>query len=103
MEIEKIRNTTPAELAQQLRATNDELFQLKFRMRMGQTESLKKIRQLRQDLARIKTVARERELGLGNVEKSVATKSAAPVAAAKAPAKKAIVKKSAAKKSAAKK
>jgi large subunit ribosomal protein L29 len=31
-------------------------------MRMGQTESLKKIRGLRKDIARIKTVARQREL-----------------------------------------
>jgi ribosomal protein L29 len=29
---------------------------------MGQTESLKKIRGLRRDIARVKTIAREREL-----------------------------------------
>ena len=63
MDAEKIRNTTDAELAHQLHEVNDELFQLKFRLRMGQTESLKKIRSLRRDLARIKTIIRERELG----------------------------------------
>jgi ribosomal protein L29 len=31
-------------------------------MKMGQTESLKKIHQLRKDIARIKTVKREQEL-----------------------------------------
>ena len=33
----------------------DQLFKLKFQMNMGQTESLKKIRGLRRDIARVKT------------------------------------------------
>jgi large subunit ribosomal protein L29 len=40
----------------------DQLFKLKFQMNMGQTESLKKIRGLRRDIARVKTVLREQEL-----------------------------------------
>jgi large subunit ribosomal protein L29 len=39
---------------------NDQLIKLKFQLNMGQTESLKKIRGLRKDIARVKTVARER-------------------------------------------
>ena len=39
-------------------------FRLKFQLKMGQTESLKKIRELRKDIARIKTVTREKELGI---------------------------------------
>jgi len=35
---------------------------LKFQLNMGQTESLKKIRGLRKDIARVKTILREREL-----------------------------------------
>jgi large subunit ribosomal protein L29 len=62
MEAEKIRNLTNAELTQQERELNDQLFRLKFQMKMGQTESLKKIRGLRKDIARVKTVARQREL-----------------------------------------
>jgi large subunit ribosomal protein L29 len=38
------------------------LFRLKFQLAMGQTESLKKIRQLRKDIARVKTIKRERQL-----------------------------------------
>ena len=107
MDAEKIRNTTDAELAHQLHEVNDELFQLKFRLRMGQTESLKKIRSLRRDLARIKTISRERQLGINHEakaaeakpeKKAAAVKAAAVVAAPKAAAKK----KTAAKKSAAK-
>jgi large subunit ribosomal protein L29 len=64
MDIEKIRNTTEAELRHQERELSDQLFRLKFQLKMGQTESLEKIRGLRKDIARIKTISRQRELGL---------------------------------------
>ena len=83
MDAEKIRNTTDAELAHQLHEVNDELFQLKFRLRMGQTESLKKIRSLRRDLARIKTISRERQLGL-NGPKAAEAKPERPAEARQA-------------------
>ena len=60
MDAEKIRNLTDEELRHQEREMNDELFKLKFQLNMGQTESLKKLRGLRKDIARVKTVARER-------------------------------------------
>ncbi len=60
MKPEKIRNLTDPELHQQQRELNDQLFRLKFQLNMGQTESLKKMRGLRKDIARFKTIARER-------------------------------------------
>jgi large subunit ribosomal protein L29 len=60
--VDKIRNTTDAELTHQERDLQDQLFRLKFQMSMGQTESLKKVRQLRKDIARVKTMKRERAL-----------------------------------------
>ena len=69
MDTEKIRNLTDTELQQQERELNDQLFRLKFQMRMGQTESLKKIRGLRRDIARVKTIARQRELEKTAAEK----------------------------------
>lgn len=69
MEPEKIRNLTDVELAHQERELSDQLFRLKFQLRMGQTESLKKIQGLRKDIARIKTVARQRELQRTATEK----------------------------------
>ena len=57
MEAEKIRNLTDEELRHQEQEMNDELFKLKFQLNMGQTESLKKLRGLRKDIARVKTVA----------------------------------------------
>ena len=62
MKSEKIRNLTDEELLHQERDLNDQLFKLKFQLNMGQTESLKKIRGMRRDIARVKTVGREREL-----------------------------------------
>ena len=62
MKAEKVRNLTNDELRHQERDLQDQLFKLKFQMNMGQTESLKKMRGLRKDIARVKTIAREREL-----------------------------------------
>jgi large subunit ribosomal protein L29 len=59
---DKIKNTTDTELAHQERDLADQLFRLKFQLSMGQTESLKKIRQLRKDIARVKTEKRTRVL-----------------------------------------
>jgi len=68
MKAEKVRNLTDEELRQQERELNDQLFKLKFQLKMGQTESLKKIRGLRKDIARVKTIAREREIAAGATE-----------------------------------
>jgi large subunit ribosomal protein L29 len=58
----KIHDQTDAELHTQERELADQLFKLKFQMNMGQTESLKKVRGLRKDIARVKTVLRQREI-----------------------------------------
>jgi len=65
---EKMRNLSSAELEHKWRELQDQLFRLKFQLRMGQTESLKKIRGLRRDLARVKTIARGRVLGTEPME-----------------------------------
>jgi large subunit ribosomal protein L29 len=62
MKADKVRNFTDAELKNQEREMSDQLFRLKFQLNMGQTESLKKIRGLKKDIARVKTVARQRAL-----------------------------------------
>jgi large subunit ribosomal protein L29 len=70
MKADKVRNLTDDELRHEEQELNDQLFKLKFQLNLGQTESLKKMRGLRKDIARIKTVARQRELAAGdNTEK----------------------------------
>lgn len=100
MDVEKLRNLTDAELLHQQRELNDQLFRLKFQMKMGQTESLNKVRGLRKDVARIKTIQREKELGLDNHAKPVAAD--ASTSTAKASKAKPAKKKAAARKPAAK-
>jgi large subunit ribosomal protein L29 len=60
MKADKIKNLTNDELQHQERDLADQLFKLKFQLNMGQTESLKKIRGLRKDIARVKTILGER-------------------------------------------
>jgi len=60
MKPDKVRNLTEEELRHQERELADQLFKLKFQLNMGQTESLKKIRGLRKDIARVKTIMGER-------------------------------------------
>ncbi len=100
---DKARGLDAAELAKQLREGPEQIFRLRFQLRMGQADGLKKLRILRTERARMLTVLRERELG-----EAVAPKAAAPVKAkakvgpvkmarmkAAAPAEKAVAKKSA--------
>jgi large subunit ribosomal protein L29 len=61
MKVDKIRNLTDVELGHQERELADQLFKLKFQLNMGQTESLKKLRGLRKDIARVKTIVGERK------------------------------------------
>jgi large subunit ribosomal protein L29 len=90
MNIEKIRNLTDNELAHQQRDLADQLFKLKFQLKMGQIESLKKIRGLRKDIARINTVQREKQLAGGNgaVQAKPATTEVQPAKPKKAAKKK---------------
>lgn len=95
MDVEKLRNLTDAELLHQQRELNDQLFRLKFQLKMGQTESLNKIRGLRKDVARIHTVIREKELGIAAPLATKAEGEAAEPAAPAAPKKQASAGKSA--------
>jgi large subunit ribosomal protein L29 len=61
MKVDKIRNLTDEELRHQESELADQLFKLKFQLNMGQTESLKKMRGLRKDIARVKTTMGERQ------------------------------------------
>lgn len=62
MELAKIRGLSDAELAHQEKTSAEQLFRLRFQVSMGQNDGVKKLRQLRKEIAQIKTIAREREL-----------------------------------------
>src|SRR5260370_23758879 len=86
MHAEKLRNTTREEFGDKERELSDQLFRLRFQMKMGQNESLKKLRDLRKDIARVKTILRERELGIEvNPQHAVAASTTAAPAREKTP------------------
>lgn len=60
----ELRELTDAELAERLRESKEELFNLRFQMATGQLNNNRRLRTVRQEIARIYTVLRERELGL---------------------------------------
>lgn len=51
-------------LVEELRKAKEELFNLRFQMATGQLANNRRLRAVRQEIARIYTVMRERELGL---------------------------------------
>lgn len=60
--IEKLRELRFEELQTQERELAEQVFRLRFQLTMGQAEGLKRLREARRDLARVKTLLREREL-----------------------------------------
>jgi large subunit ribosomal protein L29 len=72
MELEKIRNLSDEELAHQEKTTSEQLFRLRFQVSLGQNDGVKKLRQMRKEIAQIKTVAREREMSIRGAVKDAA-------------------------------
>ena len=60
----ELRELTDEELTTKLRETKEELFNLRFQMATGQLPNNRRLRVVRQEIARVYTVLRERELGL---------------------------------------
>ncbi|MCL6457212.1 MAG: 50S ribosomal protein L29 [Gorillibacterium sp.] len=60
-----IRNLTTAEIEQKVSGFKEELFNLRFQLATGQLDNPTQIRNVRKEIARAKTVLRERELGIG--------------------------------------
>ncbi len=62
MKAQKLRELDEKELKNQDREMQEQAFRLRFQMSMGQTDGVKKIRELRKDRARTLTILREREI-----------------------------------------
>jgi large subunit ribosomal protein L29 len=60
MKAAEIRGLSVTELNDKIRELDDQLFRLKLQKSMGQLESASKLRPMRRDLARIKTVLKEK-------------------------------------------
>ncbi len=67
MKVEEIRALSPEELAKQLEAARQELFNIRFRLATKQLVNHRQIRMTKKKIAQLMTIIRERELGLRQV------------------------------------
>ena len=67
MKVEEIRALNAEELVRQLEAAHKELFDLRFRLATKQLVNHRQVRMVKKEIARLKTITRERELGLRQV------------------------------------
>jgi large subunit ribosomal protein L29 len=61
MKVAEIRDLGVDELRQREKEMDDQVFRLRIQKSMGQAEAAPKLKALRRDLARVKTVLREKE------------------------------------------
>jgi large subunit ribosomal protein L29 len=61
MKVGEVRDLKVDELREREKELDDQLFRLRIQKSMGQLEAANKLKSLRRDLARIKTVLREKE------------------------------------------
>ncbi|WDV45416.1 50S ribosomal protein L29 [Clostridiaceae bacterium M8S5] len=66
MRASELREMTTQELDLKLNEFKTELFNLRFQLATGQLDNPMRIKAVRKDIARLKTVVRERELNLSN-------------------------------------
>ena len=62
MKVAEIRDLGADELRLKVRDMDEQLFRLRIQKSMGQTEAATKVKGLRRDLARVKTILREKEV-----------------------------------------
>lgn len=64
MRPDKWRDMTDEEVLQRIRELSEEIFNLRFQVSMGVAKNLARVGEAKRDLARGKTVLRERELSI---------------------------------------
>jgi len=62
LKIKEIRALKPDALTKQLEAAHEELFNLRFRLATKQLVNHREMRRVKKEIARLKTIIREREL-----------------------------------------
>lgn len=65
MKASELRQLSSEEIERRIDQLKDELFNLRFQLATGQLENPMRIRQVRKDIARAKTILKQRELGIG--------------------------------------
>lgn len=65
MKPKEIRDLSPEEILQKEKDLTEELFNLKFQSAMGQLENTMRVKQVKKDIARVKTIFKELRKGQG--------------------------------------
>lgn len=65
MKAKEVRDMTSDELKLKLTSLKEELFNLRFQIATGQLDNPMRVRDVRKSIARVMTVMREREVGVG--------------------------------------
>jgi large subunit ribosomal protein L29 len=68
--IDKIREEGATELEARQKDLTEQIFRLRFQLTTGQAEALKRLREAKKDLARVKTLLRAQELGAPKTAKA---------------------------------
>jgi large subunit ribosomal protein L29 len=68
MKAAQVRGMTPDQLGDELIKLKKEQFNLRFQTASGQLENTARVRQIRRDIARIRTIARQQQTGEGAIE-----------------------------------
>jgi large subunit ribosomal protein L29 len=68
--IEKIREEGATELEARQKDLTEQIFRLRFQLTTGQAEALKRLREAKKDLARVKTLLRVQELNAAKTAKA---------------------------------
>jgi large subunit ribosomal protein L29 len=62
MTADELRDLSEEDLKAKVNELKESLFRMRFKLRLGNTDVVKQVRQSRKDLARVKTVLRQREI-----------------------------------------
>jgi len=91
MKVDELRVLEADELGMRLRTARRELYELRFKHAVGQLENSSQISKVRHDIARIMTVLRERDFGIGPTLEEVQPSAVAVAVAEPEPEAEAVV------------
>ncbi|MFC1913248.1 50S ribosomal protein L29 [Chloroflexota bacterium] len=74
MKVKEIRALDSAELTKQLEAAHKELFDLRFRLAVKKLVNHREVPRIKREIARLKTIIRERELNIEHPETAKASR-----------------------------
>lgn len=64
MKVKEIRQLSSEQLGEKVKELKNELFNLRFQLATGQLDNPTSIKRVKKDIARVKTIQKERELGI---------------------------------------